>query len=213
MQNPPENQNPHAQLRASDGDCDQVIEVLRDSLMTGRITQDEHAQRLEQTLSARTLGELEPITQDLAVPGPSATGPAAASSTSVVPIEEPANPADSFDTMFAIFGGGERKGRWRVKRRTNAICIFGGHDLDMSDAIFEGREVVLWAFAVFGGIDITVPEGVEIRAEGVGIFGGFGARGSKNPDPNAPVVVLKGLALFGGVGGKTTKRRHQRRDR
>jgi hypothetical protein len=215
MENLPERENapanPHAHLRASDSDRDRVVEVLRDSLMTGRLTQEEHADRLEQTLTARTLGELEPITRDLAVPGPSAPRRPASSSSSVVPIEEPANPADSFDTVVGIFGGGERRGRWRVKRRTNAICIFGGYDLDMSEAVFEGREVVLWTFAVFGGIDITVPDSVEIRTEGVGIFGGFGARGSENPDPDAPVVVLKGLALFGGVGGQTSSRRHKRR--
>lgn len=206
MDNLPDRQNPHAHLRASDTDRDRVVEVLRDALMAGRLTQDEHSERLEQTLSARTLGELEPITQDLAVPGqPFRPAAAPSPSASVVPIEEPANPADSFDTVIGIFGGGERKGAWRVKRRTNAFCLFGGYDLDMRDAVFEGREVTVYAFAIFGGVDITVPEGVEIRTQGVGIFGGFGGRGSKNPDPNAPVVVLKGLALFGGVSGQAAK--------
>jgi hypothetical protein len=210
MENLPEPQNPHAHLRASDTDRDQVVEVLRDALMTGRLTQDEHAERLEQTLKARTIGELEPITQDLAVPG-QAYRPAAAAvpSNSPVPIEEPANPQDSFETLVGIFGGGERRGRWRVKRRTNALCVFGGYDLDMTDAIFEGREVTIWAIAIFGGIDITVPDSVNVRNEGVGIFGGFGARGGDDPDPNAPTVVVKGLALFGGVGGQSTSRRHR----
>ena len=134
MENLPEPQHPHAHLRASDTDRDQVVEVLRDALMTGRLTQDEHAERLEQTLKARTIGELEPITQDLAVPGqvyrPAA---AAAPSHSPVPLEEPANPQDSFETVVGIFGGGERRGRWRVKRRTNALCVFGGYDLRQSD--------------------------------------------------------------------------------
>ncbi|GAA1617730.1 DUF1707 domain-containing protein [Kribbella sancticallisti] len=213
MDNLPDRSNPHAHLRASDTDRDQVVEVLRDALMAGRLTQDEHAERLEQTLQARTLGELEPITQDLAVPGrpfqPAAA--AAAPSKSPVPIEEPANPADSFDTVVGIFGGGERTGRWQVKRRTNAICVFGGYDLDMTDAVFEGREVTIWAFAIFGGIDLTVPDSVNVRSEGVGIFGGFGARGGSDPDPNAPTVVVKGLALFGGVGGQTSSKRHGRR--
>ena len=128
-----------------------------------------------------------------------------------MPIEEPANPSDSFDTMVAIFGGGERKGRWRVKRRTNAVAIFGGHDLDMTNAVFEGREVTIWAFAVFGGIDLTVPDAVTVRNEGVGIFGGFAAQGGDDPDPNAPVVVVKGLALFGGVGGQTSSKRHKKK--
>jgi hypothetical protein len=210
MENLPEPQNPHAHLRASDTDRDQVVEVLRDALMTGRLTQDEHSERLDQTLKARTIGELEPITQDLAVPGQTfRPAAAAAPSNSPVPIEEPANPNDSFETMVGIFGGGERRGRWRVKRRTNALCIFGGYDLDMSDAVFEGREVTIWAFAIFGGVDITVPDSVDVRNEGVGIFGGFGARGSDDPDPNAPTVVVKGLALFGGVGGQTTSRRYR----
>lgn len=200
MENLPDRPHPHAHLRASDIDRDQVVDVLRDALMSGRLSQDEHADRLELTLQAKTLGELEPITRDLLVPGQAAPVPAAVpvpvASNGRVPIEEPANPAESFDTMLAIFGGGERKGRWRVKRRTNAVAVFGGHDLDMTDAVFEGREVTIWAFAVFGGIDITVPEGVSVRNEGVGIFGGFAARGSEDPDPNAPTVVVKGLALL-----------------
>jgi hypothetical protein len=213
MENLPDRPHPHAHLRASDIDRDQVVDVLREALMSGRLTQEEHAERLEQTLEAKTLGELEPVTRDLVVPGrPTPVAqPAAAGSTSLVPIEEPADPEQSFDTMIAIFGGGERNGRWRVKRRTNAFAVFGGHDLDMTDAVFEGREVTIWAFAVFGGIDITVPEGVTVRNEGVGIFGGFGARGSDNPDPNAPVVVVKGLALFGGVGGQSSAKRHKKR--
>jgi len=210
MENLPDHPHPHAHLRASDTDRDQVVDVLRDALMSGRLSQDEHAERLEQTLQAKTLGELEPITRDLVVPGqaPHPAVPVPAASNGPVPIEEPVNPNDSFDTMVAIFGGGERKGRWRVKRRTNAFAVFGGHDLDMTDAVFEGREVTIWAFAVFGGIDITVPEGVTVRNEGVGIFGGFGARGSDDPHPDAPVVVVKGVALFGGVGGQSSAKRH-----
>ncbi|NIK56894.1 DUF1707 SHOCT-like domain-containing protein [Kribbella shirazensis] len=215
MENVPDRQHPHAHLRASDIDRDQVVDVLREALMSGRLTQDEHADRLEQALQAKTLGELEPITRDLIVPGQAApiAQPAQAPSTSLVPIEEPADPSQSFDTMVAIFGGGERTGRWRVKRRTNVFAVFGGHDLDMTDAVFEGREVTVYAFAVFGGIDLTVPDGVTVRNEGVGIFGGFGARGSADPDPNAPVVVVKGLALFGGVGGQSSSKRHGKKKR
>lgn len=213
MENLPDNQHPHAHLRASDIDRDQVVDVLRDALMSGRLTQEEHSDRLEQTLQARTLGELEPITRDLVVPGQAApiAQPAQAASTSLVPIEEPADPSQSIDHLVAIFGGGERKGRWHVKRRTNAFAMFGGHDLDMTDAVFEGHEVTIYAVAVFGGIDITVPEGVTVRNEGIGIFGGFAAQGSDDPDPSAPTVVIKGLALFGGVGGQSSAKRHRKR--
>ncbi len=208
MDNLPERpSNPHAHLRASDEDRDRVVDILRESLMAGRLTQDEHAERLEATFMAKTLGELEPITADLVIPEQAARPGAHTSSQ----IEPAADPNASFESMVGIFGGGERRGRWRVKLRTNAYVVFGGYDLDMTDAVFEAKEVTIWTFALFGGIDVTVPDNVEIRNEGAGIFGGFGARGSEAPDPNAPVVVLKGVAIFGGVDGKTTSRRHRKK--
>lgn len=206
MENLPERpSNPNAHLRASDADRDRVVDVLRESLMAGRLDQDEHAERLDQVLRARTLGELEPITNDLpeaaAIAGPTPVNLPATR----IPVEPPANPAESQESMVAIFGGGERKGRWRVKLRTRVVAIFGGYDLDLSDAVFEGREVEISVFAMFGGVHIRVPEGLEVRNHGSGIFGGYGVVGSKSPDPNAPVLVVKGVAIFGGVGGEVAK--------
>src|SRR4051794_39693146 len=156
MENLPDRPHPHAHLRASDIDRDQVVDVLRDALMSGRLTQDEHAERLEQTLQAKTLGELEPITRDLVVPGqatpmPTATPATAgtAASNSPVPIEEPADPTQSFDTMVAIFGGGERKGRWRGKRGAKAFAVVGGHEPVTTGAGFRGPEGAVGACAVF----------------------------------------------------------------
>jgi hypothetical protein len=205
MENLPE--RPNAHLRASDEDRDRVVDVLREALMSGRLTQDEHAERLEATLMAKTLGELEPITHDLVVPD---TDPVPGRASSRIPIEAPARPEDSFESLVGIFGGGERKGRWRVKRRTNVLAVFGGYDLDMTDAVFEGREVVISTFAMFGGVSITVPDGVEVRNHGNGIFGGYAAQGSRDPDPNAPVIILKGVAIFGGVNAETAGKRHRR---
>jgi hypothetical protein len=205
MENLPERTpNPNAHLRASDADRDRVVDVLRDSLMAGRLTQDEHSERLDQVLRARTIGELEPITRDL--PEASAiAGPTPANLASRIPVEPAANPAESQESMVAIFGGGERRGRWRVKLRTRVVAIFGGYDLDLSDAVFEGREVEINVFTMFGGVHLKVPDGVEVRNHGSGIFGGYAVAGSKSPDPNAPVVVVKGLAIFGGVGGEVAK--------
>ena len=126
--------NPNAHLRASDEDRDRVVDVLRDSLMAGRLTQDEHAERLEATFMAKTLGELEPITADLAVPDRPVTPVPGATSAQIEPA---ADPDASFESVVGIFGGGERKGRWRVKRRTNVMCVFGGYDFDMTEAVFE----------------------------------------------------------------------------
>lgn len=54
--------------------------------------------------------------------------------------------------------------------------------------------------AVMGGIEITVPPGVEVDVRGIGFMGAFDHReGPGVPEPGAPRVVVTGLALMGGV--------------
>jgi hypothetical protein len=57
-------------LRAGDADRDAVTERLRVAHAEGRLTAEELDERLDAALSARTMGELEPLTRDLPpVPG------------------------------------------------------------------------------------------------------------------------------------------------
>jgi hypothetical protein len=107
--------------------------------------------------------------------------------------------------MVAVFGGAERKGRWRIRSRTQAYAIFGGVDLDLREAVFESPVVEISGFWCFGGMDIKVPAGVEVRDQTSGIFGGTDIRDLGDPQPGAPVIVLKGVSLFGGVSVKGPK--------
>jgi hypothetical protein len=59
-------------LRAADADRDQVATVLSTAYAEGRITREEHDERLDQVMRARTFDDLVPITSDL-VPLPAAT--------------------------------------------------------------------------------------------------------------------------------------------
>lgn len=59
----------NAPLRASDADREVVRAQLTEAYADGRLTQDEHEERLATTLQAKTLGELSPIVADLVVPG------------------------------------------------------------------------------------------------------------------------------------------------
>src|SRR5712691_8192286 len=66
-----------AELRASHGDRDRVVELLRVAAGDGRLTAEELDERLEVALTARTYGELAALTTDLpAVPGLAAEAPA-----------------------------------------------------------------------------------------------------------------------------------------
>ena len=63
-------------LRASDADREQVATVLSTAYAEGRLTREEHDERLDQVLRAKTFDDLIPITQDLVVIGSPAPAPA-----------------------------------------------------------------------------------------------------------------------------------------
>jgi hypothetical protein len=194
-------------LRASDADRDQVANLLSTAYAEGRLTMEEHEERVGQLMAARTFDELIPITRDLVVigtPSPLAT-PQPSNRFTI----DTAGQSPEPDKMIAIFGGVTRTGRWRVRKHTQALALFGGIDLDLRDAIFEAPVVEISGFWCFGGLDIKVTEGIEVRDQTSGIFGGTDVSNIGDPAPGAPTLVIKGVSLFGGVsvrGPKPSKR-------
>ena len=203
----PDNVGPVAggNLRASDADRDQVATLLSTAYAEGRLSREEHDERIDQLMAAKTFDDLLPITQDLVIVGPPAPVPTPQSSSRFA-IDTTGQNAES-DKMIAIFGGVTRKGRWRVRKNTHALALFGGMDLDLRNAIFEAPVVEISGFWCFGGLDIKVPEGIEIQDQTAGIFGGTDVRDVGDPAPGAPMLVIKGVTLFGGVSIKGPKKR------
>jgi hypothetical protein len=195
-------------LRASDADREQVASVLSTAYAEGRLTREEHDERIDQLMAAKTFDDLIPITRDLVIVGTPrpVANPRAASRFTIDTTGQDPQP----DRMIAIFGGVTRKGRWRVRKNIQSLTLFGGTDLDLRDAIFEAPVVEISGFWCFGGLDIKVPEGIEVRDQTAGIFGGTDVRDIGDPAPGAPTLVIKGVSFFGGVsvhGPKPSKRR------
>jgi hypothetical protein len=186
-----------SQLRISDADRHRVAEVLREAAGEGRIDFEELDERLEATYAARTYADLVPITRDL--PAQSA---ARLPAQPVPPSPSPVVPGIAEEKHLAIMSGLERKGVWVVPQRLTVNCFMGGADLDLRQAQFSAREVVLTINAVMGGADIKVNPQTHVVMEGTGILGGYSGPSDTNPpelDANAPVVRIRGFALMGGV--------------
>ncbi|MFE9649861.1 DUF1707 domain-containing protein [Streptomyces sp. NPDC006365] len=197
----PERQPPApTDLRASDADRDRTADILRDALGEGRLTAEEHAERVEEVFRAKTVGELEPLVRDL--PGEHRTGATRA-------YQPPPNlptpgevPPVADENVVAVLSSATRRGRWRMGRRTHAYAIFGSIEIDLSEAIFEHRQVVIKAVSVFGSVEIRVPENVSLRGNGGGVLGSFEVRTLDSGEPDAPVVYVDGLALLGSIEAK-----------
>lgn len=202
------------ELRASDADRERVAEVLRDALAEGRLDMEEFEERLDATYKARTYGELAPITRDLPV--------AAVAVPKVDMVKRPEGDRSWAERIVsgegsstwgvAVMAGFQRKGRWTAPRRFTGVAFMGGGEIDLREADFADREVVINCVAIMGGIEVIVPPGVEVVVRGIGIMGGFDERDESVPgDPGAPRVIVTGLAFWGGVEVQRKQTRAQRR--
>ncbi|MBB4700420.1 DUF1707 SHOCT-like domain-containing protein [Sphaerisporangium siamense] len=173
--------------RASDADRDHVAAVLGEALATGRLTSVEHADRLEATYNAVTIGELVPITRDL--PG-------------LAPAASPGIGADR-QQVTAVFSKIIRGGRWVTGRHTVLRSTFGALIIDLTDAVLPGREITLELNSFCGKLIVRVPENARVLDEGSAIFSkrhvSAGNEGGEDGDPNGPLIRVTGRAVFGKV--------------
>ncbi|MGH3321825.1 MAG: DUF1707 SHOCT-like domain-containing protein [Streptosporangiaceae bacterium] len=175
-------------LRAADSDRERTVELLREAAADGRLTLDEHSERMERAYAARKLGELTDLTRDLA--GPTAQ-----------PLAADARPA------VAFFGSEERRGRWVVPTRQPALSVCGNVVLDLREALLQRRELVIDATAICGGIEVIVPEGVEVRMSGKAVLGGKSSKVRGPVEPGGPVVEIRCHIFCGTVSAKSPRRR------
>jgi hypothetical protein len=185
-----------SRLRISDADRHRVAELLREAAGEGRLDIDELDERLEAAYSAKTYGDLVPLTADL--PLGAAQHPFAGSPPGGVP----GVPAHRFDTSVAIMGGTSRAGLWEIGPTHTAFALMGGVALDLRQARFTSRETVIHAFGIWSGIDIYVNAYTRVVVDGVGLMGAFDqARDKVAPElgPDSPLVRVNGFALMAGV--------------
>jgi len=184
----------HSLLRVSDSDREQAAEVLREAAAQGRISLDELDERLESAYAAKTYADLAAVTHDLPQSGRMPVPPVQGA-TQISRVG--GTPGAKFSV--AIMSGARRMGRWVVPRTYVSVAVMGGVELDLREAQFSEPVVTLHAYTVMGGIQITVPEDVDVDVSGLAFMGGFDHNASGPGVPGAPQVRVLGFALMGGV--------------
>jgi len=204
------------ELRASNADRERVAAALHEAATEGRIDLNELDARLAQVYGARTYAELVPLTRDLPAPraeftpAPFTSAPPAPA-PQAYPASSMAMPASSW--AIAVMSGFKRAGMWTVPARFNCFAFWGGGTVDLREAVFSEATVTINAVAIMGGIDIIVPENATVHVNGVGIMGGFDDNATGPGVPGAPVIIINGVAFWGGVDVKRrpTKAETERR--
>jgi Domain of unknown function (DUF1707)/Cell wall-active antibiotics response 4TMS YvqF len=177
-------------LRVSDAERDRVLDVLRDATAEGRLTAEEYEERASLALAARTIADLSPLTSDLPVGAP--VGPM---------------PAVQDKPLIAIMGEDSRSGRWAVPEQLKSVAVMGSVKLDLTEAVPTSRETHLSCVCVMGEVSIVVPEGVDVRMDGLAIMGEKTVKKLRTPPvAGAPIIYVHAFAVMGSVEVKPKKR-------
>ncbi|KAB7849904.1 DUF1707 SHOCT-like domain-containing protein [Streptomyces mobaraensis] len=201
------------EMRASDAERERVAEALRTAVAEGRLDMEEFGERLDAAYKARTHADLAPLVRDLPAAGtelavPASAAPAATDGSWGGRI----GGTPSSKGAVAVMGGFQRHGRWTVPRLFTAFTFWGGGQIDLREAHFEGREVTIRCIAVMGGVEVVVPPDLDVEVNGLGLMGGFDSKGTGTGSPGSPRVRITGFAFWGGVG-VTRKERGDKRSR
>ncbi|GAA3539586.1 DUF1707 domain-containing protein [Amycolatopsis ultiminotia] len=190
-------------MRISDADREQVAQVLHQALSEGRITINELEERLSTVYAAKTFGDLKPVTADL--PGAAGTPSTALQPATSRALGLPDNRVGGHpgsNLSIGIMSGAVRNGSWVLPRQHTSVAFWGGAQVDLRSARFAEKQSTITAVAIMGGIEITVPDDINVEVTGIGLMGGFlleDKSGAPPAPPTAPTVTINGLGFWGGV--------------
>ncbi|MDO5480141.1 MAG: LiaF-related protein [Candidatus Saccharibacteria bacterium] len=105
---------------------------------------------------------------------------------------------DKNDESGAVFGGTNINMAGKEFKGKNLSAVFGAIKLDLREAKIK-EDVIINATAVFGGIDIYVPDNVVVETKSNSFFGGVSNKTTFKAKGKAPTIYVNGMALFGGV--------------
>jgi len=191
-----------------------TVKILIDQYAADNLTVDEFESRLDKTYLATTREQLDVLLSGLPVLADS-------SAQEVAPPVARARADEVKDSgiQIAIMGGSDRKGAWTPPRKLYSLAMMGGAGLDFREARMPPGETVVNVLAIMGGVEVIVPPGLAVETHGMGLMGGFDAldQAGDYADPDAPRLVIKGMAIMGGVEvkvrlpGETARDARQRR--
>jgi hypothetical protein len=173
-------------VRVSDAERERTVDSLREHLVQGRLTLEEFTQRMTSAYSATTSADLAVLEDDL----PGASAP-------------PERRRRATGLLISIFGGTSRTGSFRVREHVVCFTLFGSTTLDLRGALLEGDVVNVHSLTIFGGLDVIVPEGVELDLNGLALFAAKETKGTRAAlHPGAPLVRVNAFVLFGAASAK-----------
>ena len=196
---------------------DRPIDALREETVDqlimnyghGKLSREAFERRLDEALDTKSHERLIELTEDLDLRA-DRQYTAQKKAELGIRVDPSARAGEEADTIVNVFAGHNRRGAWDVPRALRMVNVFGGCELDFTDARFAAETTYISVFCLFGGVNLRVRDGMRTISKALCIFGGVDNRGGTTLDPNAPLLVIEGFCLFGGVDIRVKKTPKQR---
>lgn len=106
---------------------------------------------------------------------------------------------DDYLDVVCIFGGAKKKILSKDFKGGEIVNIFGGADIDFTQADIKGQ-IYIDVTQVFGGIKLIVPPHWHVTSDAVSLFAGFEDKRMQKSDYGSDkILVIKGTSIFAGI--------------
>lgn len=175
---------------------EEVIDTLIYNYSHGVISNEAFERRLDQAMASQNHQEIFNLVADL---DKTTDTEFTSQKERQFTVNYAAGDVDETETIVNILGGSCRSGQWKVPGEIRIITLFGGADIDFTDAIFTTPNVTIKILCLFGGTDISVPEDINIISKAFCILGGIDNTAPSIASRQAPTLTIEGLVMFGGL--------------
>jgi hypothetical protein len=191
---PPPGETRLALRRAHDA-RERVIAALQEHFAHDALDVDELERRVTLAHKSGDPQEIEALLADL----PALAGDARLPAPRAALV--PASEVRPVQTLRALMSSTERRGPWNVPRQLSVRSMMSSMVLDFRDARLPAGPVDIELRAVMSSVEIVVPPGLAVEMEGSAIMGAFEHldRAPAQPDPDAPLLRIRGRIVMGAV--------------
>ena len=188
---------------------EQVIELLQENYAHDAIGMEEYERRLGAAHASEDRFELLRLVEDLPAVRPSSrTEHPSSGDTGEVALN--LGGVRNEENMVAVFSGVDRKGSWLPARSSKLLTLFGGMEIDFTEALMPPGDTYLEAACFLGGVDVIVPEGLNVEVNGIPIFGAIDNGTSGEFIRGAPTLHIRAFVMFGAMDIMHPKKRRRR---
>jgi hypothetical protein len=171
--------------RLSDEERERAASALKQHLLAGRLTTDEFSQRVELAYEARVGSDLAVVMDGL----PQEPTPAS------VAVQR----RRASRLTGAVLSHVVRRGPRRIRGWTVAGSALGDLDLDLREAELSRAQTVVNVVALFGNVDVYVPDQIAVTLGGLGVVGHQRDHGIDASRADAPSIHVRVLSLFATI--------------